>query len=249
MTRGDGYDEVMIVNPVDPDRGLNEGVTLMNFHAGQPPEMGGYAGWPAGYGGTGADPVFDGAYGYAEADPYSGYAEAPELVGWGDPYAYGYGAYAPGYAEAEPPVGYYADESPMGDYAESDPYAGYYGYGEVDPYAGYGYGYGYTPPGLGIVHMPYPPRRPRGGTPGVGESYIDPSLQGPYAEPDMSGYVRDAAPAFNAGCPMPTNVAGYEEAPELEGYVPPRDVSPTCGNLTPGPAPAGPEPETFRPLW
>ncbi len=230
MARTPQYDEVMIVNPVDPDRGFQQGVRLMNYYAGQP-GMGYYAGWPAGYAGYSADPN-DGMQGYGQVYPY-GYAEAPELMGWGYPYGV-----APGYTEPEP-VGYYADEVPMGYTGEPE------GYGETDAYGDYGL----AP--QGDITMPYPPRRPRpqgGRVSGLDQTYIDPSVQG-YADPEMAGFVRDGEPRFNAGCPMPTNVAGYEEAAPLEGYVAPRGVSPSCGNLSPGPMPSGSEPETFRPLW
>ena len=39
--------------------------------------------------------------------------------------------------------------------------------------------------------------------------------------------VRDVPPAFNAGCPLPTNVAGFGEPTPLEGYVQPSEVSPS----------------------
>ena len=42
-----------------------------------------------------------------------------------------------------------------------------------------------------------------------------------YGEPDISGYVRDMAPTFNPGCPLPTNVAGFDESENLAGYVRP----------------------------
>ena len=40
-----------------------------------------------------------------------------------------------------------------------------------------------------------------------------PESTGYYAEPEISGYVRETAEQpFNPGCPMPTNVAGFDEA-------------------------------------
>ncbi len=36
---------------------------------------------------------------------------------------------------------------------------------------------------------------------------------------------------------------------EVEGYVKPGDVSPTCSAFEPQPAGTGTVPETFRPLW
>ena len=73
---------------------------------------------------------------------------------------------------------------------------------------------------------------------------------GGYAEPDIAGYVRETDPPFNAGCPLPTNVAGFGAAETLDGYERPRSVSATCDTFTPAPSP-GPsaEPETFKPLW
>src|SRR5262249_42454540 len=73
-----------------------------------------------------------------------------------------------------------------------------------------------------------------------------------FAEPshhDVAGYVRDIPSAFNAGCPMPTNVAGFGEVDSLEGYVKPGPVSPACQGFEPQPGPTPSVPETFRPLW
>ena len=57
------------------------------------------------------------------------------------------------------------------------------------------------------------------------------------------------APTSDAGCPMPTNVAGFGEAQPLEGYVRPTEVSPACRDFTPQPGPTPSVPETFKPLW
>jgi hypothetical protein len=64
----------------------------------------------------------------------------------------------------------------------------------------------------------------------------------------MNGYVRQRSAPYNPGCLLPTNVAGYEEAPSFEGYVPPNTVNAKCGQFTP--QPANPNlPEGFRPLF
>jgi hypothetical protein len=86
----------------------------------------------------------------------------------------------------------------------------------------------------------------------LAEAYPD---MGYYGEPDMSGYMRDTPPAFNPGCPLPTNVAGYGEsgpygeAEQMAGYTRPTEVSPSCGQFTPQPGPNPSVPETFKPLW
>ncbi len=71
---------------------------------------------------------------------------------------------------------------------------------------------------------------------------------GDYAEPDYAGYVREVPPIYNAGCAMPTNVAGYDEA-EFSGYTRPAEVSPSCAQFTPQPGPSTALPPTFQPLW
>jgi hypothetical protein len=84
----------------------------------------------------------------------------------------------------------------------------------------------------------------------------NPENTGFYAEPDISGYVRETAEEpFNPGCPMPTNVAGfaesepYAEAEPFAAYERPRTVNPTCGQFTPQPGVTESLPETFKPLW
>jgi hypothetical protein len=78
---------------------------------------------------------------------------------------------------------------------------------------------------------------------------------GYYGDPAMEGYVRQTAPAFNPGCPIPTNVAGYGEGEQLAadepfaGYQRPMTVNPSCGQFAPQPGVSDPMPETFRPLW
>jgi hypothetical protein len=63
----------------------------------------------------------------------------------------------------------------------------------------------------------------------------------------MDGYVRDVPSPFNAGCPLPTNVSGFGEPP-LEGYMAPRQVSPSVTAFKAADMPIS-TPETFRPLW
>jgi hypothetical protein len=73
---------------------------------------------------------------------------------------------------------------------------------------------------------------------------------GYYGEPDIAGYVRETAtPAYNPGCPMPTNVAGFGEGEQFAGYQRPSTVNPTCEQFTPQPGITEAVPETFRPLW
>jgi hypothetical protein len=198
MNSNRGFDEVMIVNPSDP----NGGGRFMRFHYAQPTEMGYYAqpqemyGWgqPDMYGQY--EPM--GYYAeepYLAEDPYGYYGETPEMYGYSEPDPYG----------QYEPMGYYAEEP----YLAEDPY------GEVDPYGNYA------------------------------ES---PEMYG-WGEPEMAGYTRDVPPAFNAGCPLPTNVSGFGETDPLAGYVQPGEVSPSCSGFTPQPGPTSSVPETFKPLW
>jgi hypothetical protein len=236
------FDEVMIVNPSEP----NGGGRLMRFHYGQLPEIGYYA-EPQDYGYYAEDPYLAQGYAYGEVDPYGYYAETPEVYGYGEPDIYG--QYEPvGYFAEEP---YLAEEIPYGEtdpYGEVDPYGYYaeqpemYGWGEPDVYGQYepmGY-YGEEP--YLSEEIPY------GETEPYGYYAQSPEMYG-YGEPDISGYVRDTAPTFNAGCPLPTNVSGFGEAQPFEGYVTPTEVSPSCSNFTPQPGATASVPETFKPLW
>lgn len=219
------FDEVMIVNPYDPTGAFGQGVTFMPYNYGDSSGMG-YYGEPYPYG-YAAEPEFadyETVGYYAEPYPY-GYAAEPsyaayEPVGYyGEPYPYGYAA-DPDFADYET-VSYYAEPYPYG-YAAEPEFA-------ADEPVGY-YADGGEMVGYGAEPFEYP-----------GTDY--------YGEPDFGGYVKDMAPAFNAGCPVPANVAGYGEAEHLEGYVKPTDVSPSCGNFTPQPGPTASVPDTFRPLW
>jgi hypothetical protein len=247
-----GFDEVMIVNPYDPRSDREQGVKLMPYFSQAP------------------------GFGYYGEDPYGYYSEPPEMAGWGEVEP-GYGEAEPVGYFANEPYGYYAEPPEMGYYGE-EPY-GYYGeepygyYGE-DPYGyygeePYGYAYGYAePPEMGYYgEDPYGEAEPYGyyaeppemGYYGEPEPYGEmPEMVGygygedPYAhygEPEFSGYVRDVPSQYNAGCPLPTNVAGFGETPPLEGYIRPAEVSPNCERFTPQPGPTPSVPETFRPLW
>jgi hypothetical protein len=133
-----------------------------------------------------------------------------------------YGEHEPvGYYGEHEPYGYYAEHEPMGyygDYAEREPY-GYYG--EHEPYGDYG------------EHEP------------IGDYAATPEMVG-YGEHDMGGYVRDVAPAFNAGCAVPSNVAGFGE---VDGYVRPQTVNPSCAQFTAQPPSGSAIPDAFKPLW
>jgi hypothetical protein len=229
MNQNRGFDEVMIVNPNDPRVRSSEGVRLMQYNYAEPPEMGYYAEPPE--------------MGYYGQPPEMGYYAEPEMGYYAEPSEMGYYAQPPGmgYYGQFPemgyyggqPVGYFADEPPLGYYGEDPPIGAY----AEDPTMGY---YGAMPEMVGYGEDP------------LAEAYPD---MGYYGEPDMSGYVRDTAPAFNPGCPLPTNVAGYGEsdpygeAELMAGYTRPNEVSPSCEQFTPQPGPTPSVPETFKPLW
>jgi hypothetical protein len=183
---------------------------------------------------------------YAEADPAFGYyGEADPPLGY--------------YSEAEPAYGYYAqaqefpgvgayngcDEyrtagtEPVGYYAEENP-VGYYG---EDPNQSMGY-YGQTPEMVGYGEA----------DPQFAEDYPGVSFYGEqdFAEPEFagySGYTRDTPPSFNAGCPLPTNLSGYDDVDGYDGYTSPATVNPTCDTMTPQPGTSPSVPDTFKPLW
>jgi hypothetical protein len=231
MNPNRGFDEVMIVNPNDPRVHAREGVKLMQYSYGEPPEMGYYA-----------EPPDMGYYGQPPGMGY--YGEPPDMGYYGQPPGMGYYAEPPemGYYGQSPMMGYYGEQEPVGYFAEESP-LGYYGqYPGMAAYAEHptmGY-YGAMPEMVGYGEDPL--------------AEADPNM-GYYGEPEMSGYVRDASPAFNAGCPLPTNVAGYGEsdpygeAEQMAGYTRPTDVSPSCGQFSLQPGPRSSVPETFKPLW
>ncbi len=141
---------------------------------------------------------------------------------------------APGmgyYGEAPEHYGYYAEPDHMGYYAEPADHMGYYG--EAPEHYGY-----YAEPDHMGMYASVPEM--------VG--YGDDRAMGGYAA-DLSGYVRDAPPRFNAGCPLPTNLSGFGDIGDVSGYTKPADVSPNCQQFT-SPSPSqGSLPDTLRPLW
>jgi hypothetical protein len=241
--RSNGFDEVMIVNP-DERAGPARGVRLMPYYDANYPEMGGYADplAPEAYGDYAAeDPLGDGGPEFAEGvEPYGVCGGDGEIGAWGDA---DYGAYAvadPNYYGAYEPVGYLAE----------DPYGAAYGY------------YG-VPAGFG-AYGAYGACRccPRCGRAKAGDQapettgYAgDEALLGEEdprfayaAEPEFAAYNPDVPSRFNAGCPLPSNVAGVGEAP-FDGFVRPAEVGPIVRQYTPAPQSGAPVPEAFRPLW
>jgi hypothetical protein len=222
MRRTGGFDEVMIVNP-GPARGGHPGERNMRFHYYGDPYQMGYYGQPV-----------EGDYG--QAPEFAGYGQTPEFAGYGygmaAPY---YGQVEPGYSEYEP-VGYFAEEAPYGYYGE-DPYAEYEpvaGCGEMPEMVGYG-AEGYDGSDGYDEFEPLAEEYP-----GVAD----------YGEPEISGYVRDVPPPFNAGCPMPTNIAGINEDPaDFAGFQRPLEVNASCRDFTAQPGRESAVPDTLRPLW
>jgi hypothetical protein len=270
MRRQEPFDEVMIVNPSETNS--DQRVRLMRFHNIYTPEVGGYAGAdPYGYYGQPEQ-----VYGYGYTDPTYGYYGQPEQVYgygyYGEPeQVYGYGYYGEPeqiygyghYGQPEQIYGYGYYGQPEQIYGYSDPTYGYYGQAqEPTSWDGYGYYGDYRPEDVGYYADEYP----------VGE-YPDPTVMGygqapemvgygepePYVngypgvgysgESDYSGYVREVQPAaFNAGCPVPTNVSGLDGG-GLDGFVRPRTVNPTCDRFIEQPGSPTLAPDTFKPLW
>ena len=139
-----------------------------------------------------------------------------------------YYAQAPEFAGVEgwDGYGYGADPEPVGYYAQELP-MGYYGEGPNE--MGY---YGEPTEMVGYGEHEFAEEYP-------GVSY--------YGEPDYSGYVREGS-SFNPGCPLPTNVNGYDEA-DLSGYSRPATVNPSCDQFTSQPGSPSSPPDTFKPLW
>ena len=131
MKTNPGFDEVMIVNPFNPQSNNQQQIKLMRFHGSQ-----GYYGEPIGYY---AEPQ-DFAYYGQPANGYGYYAEPPAEYGYyAEPPEYGYYAEPPDYGEYEP-VGYFAEEQPYGYYGEPQEMVGY---GEYEPLSEYPEGVGY----------------------------------------------------------------------------------------------------------
>lgn len=205
----------------------------MQFHYGGWPGFGYYADPYAGYG-----------------DPYGGYGGYAGAYGYGDPY-YGYGDPAYGYAD---PYGYYAQDEPgwgqddtygyaddeqVGYYAQDSPFDGDVGYAD-EASDGYGWGYGYADDDPSMA-----------GWYGEGEQDFgaDEGWDGYGGGYGYSGFVREGPSPFNAGCPMPSNVAGPEADDSLAGYGPPANVNASVEDFRPQPGGARGVPDTFRPLW
>jgi hypothetical protein len=267
MRRKQQFDEVMIVNPSQGRTNSDQRVRLMRFHNTIPPEVQGFA-EPDPYGYY-AEPE---PYGYyAEPETYGHYAEVDPAMGYYGEVNSTYGYYSevdPAlsyYGEVDPTYGYYGEVDPaMGYYSEVEPAYGYYA--QAPEFAGVGYGYGEPQPGgepVGYFAEEQPvgyygedPNQPMGyysqapemvgyGEPEFAEEY--PGV-GYYGEPDYAGYVRETSSAFNPGCPLPTNVNGFDEG-EFAGYARPASVNPSCDQITPQPGSAPSTPDTFKPLW
>ena len=256
------FDEVMIVNPSDGNFSTDQRVRLMRFHNTYPPEVGGYA-QPEPYGYYGGPQ----AYGYyAQPEQYGYFAQEDPSYADVDP-TYGY------YAQVDPNYGYFADVEPAyGYYAQEDPTVGYYGgptYGyyaqeaQPDRWEGYDYGQyepvGYSDPmGYYAEEVPVGPynQAPMGyygqapdtvGYYGDTEQRYESPAVGYYGEPEYSGYAREVAPAFNPGCPLPTNVNGFDDG--FAGYARPATVNASCSQFTEQPGSPVVAPDTFKPLW
>ena len=211
----------------------------MRFHYYGDPYQVGYYG----------DPYQMGYYGEPEVPGYPGYGAFANPVPVDAGYGY-YGMVPPGYPYPDPayapaaPFGYVPPPAAYGYYGEEPyvPLSDYpppvEGYGGEEQWAGYDGYQGYDDA----------ESLPLSDDPGVdGYGYGDPEMNG------YEGYVRAGPPSFNAGCPMPTNIAGIEADPatehEFAGYMRPAEVSASCQQFT---APGGPDsavPDTLRPLW
>lgn len=266
------FDEVMIVNPSQGRTNSDQRVRLMRFHNTIPPELQGFA-EPDPYGYY-AEPE---PYGYyAEPEPYGYYGEVDPAMGYYGEVDPTYGYYSevdPAlsyYGQIDPTYGYYSEVDPaMGYFGEVEPAYGYYAqapeFAGVDAWDGYGYGEshlaGGEPVGYFAEEQPVgyygeDPNQTMGyygqapemvgyGEPEFAEEY--PGV-GYYGEPEYAGYTRESEPAFNPGCPIPTNVNGFDEG-EFAGYARPASVNPSCDQMTSQPGPAPSTPDTFKPLW
>jgi hypothetical protein len=232
-------------NDMNGPVGYVTGEYPMGSYGDGDPYLMGYYGQPMGY------------YGYY-GQPTGHYADTTDVNGYGY-----YGQPAGHYADTTDVNGYGYYGQPTGHYADTTDVNGYGGYGSMGYYAN-------TPemPGYGQMGYYADPQE----IPGYGQTgyYADPPGDPRYeqmaaANPDVdgygaygqgyAGYVREADPAFNAGCPMPTNVHGYgdpnmQNMPNMfEGYVKPSTVNPMCGQFTPQPGQEAAAPDTFKPLW
>ena len=270
MKRKRGFDEVMIVNPEEPGPDTMRRVRLMRFHNVFPSDVSEFAEPDYGYYDE-VDPMM--AY-YGEVDPAIAYYDEvdPTMAYYGevdpgygyygevDPMMAYYGEVDPAmayYGQVDPSMGYYGEVDPLGYYSEVDPAFGYYGeyepgspvgyfaeefpvgyYGE-DPYSAVGY-YGEVPEMVGYGESDFAEDYPAVGYYGEPE----------FGEPDFAdygGYVRATPEPFNAGCPLPSNVSGFDDG--FGAYMKPATVNPSCEQMTSQPGSAPSPPETFKPLW
>lgn len=273
MKRENQFDEVMIVNPSQGGTNSEQRVRLMRFHNTIPPEFSGYA-EPDPYGYY-AEPEPYGYYGevdptmgyYSEVDPAMGYyAEVDPAMGYYgqvDPTMAYYGEVDPTmayYGQGDPAMGYYGEvDAAYGHYAQAPELAGFNawdgcGHSGYQPAGGEPVGYfaeeqpvGYygEDPGQPVGYYGQAPEMVGYGEPEFAEEYPGVSY---YGEPDYAGYVRETDSAFNPGCPLPTNVNGFDEG-EFAGYARPASVNPSCDQMTPQPGSASSTPDTFKPLW
>jgi hypothetical protein len=132
-----------------------------------------------------------------------------------------------------------------------------YGPADLYGYDGYATGYGEEPPAYGcygaadpfVYGVPEPPGVEMGGWGGVDAADDTGTAFYADAAPDLGAYTRDVRPApFNAVCPIVGNVR-FGAGDEVEGYVTPAPVGPTCGSFVPQPGTPPPIPDTFKPLW
>lgn len=230
------FDEVMIVNPGPAGGDPATGERIMM----------GYYGYPGGF-----------------ANPYE-YADAPYQVG-SDEMDYAGVENGMGCSgcscgrNAAAPLGYYADPYGLAwpGYGFASPHAGY-GFGFAAPY-GYAPGYGQPYDGYGQQYDAYGQQYEMEGydeyaddEAGDYAEYAEDEEQGVdgygwYGSDDFDGYVQDGASRFNYT--VPGTVAGYAEDNGVEGYTPPRDVSPSCGSFKATAPAEGDLPDTLKPLW
>jgi len=217
---------------VDPAMGYYGEVDPLGYYAEAEPGYGYYSGY---YG------EIDPAMAYGEMDPAMGYYGG--YYGEVDPLGY--------YGEVDPAFGYYAEApeyGPVGDWGESDVYGSPVGYFAEEFPVGY---YGEeTHPGVGYYGEM--PEMVGYGEPDFAEGYPAVAYYGEpeFGEADFAGYgayVRATPEAFNAGCPLPSNVSGLDDG--FGAYMKPATVNPSCEQMSAQPGSPPSPPETFKPLW
>jgi hypothetical protein len=246
MRNTNQFDEVMIVNPGPAGGDPATGERIMF----------GYYGYPPGYGSPYdyADEPYQVGYAADEEDalgcpgrpscacgrsaPLNGYYADPYGLAWAGygipqpPPGYGYGFAAPAYGYGEPfgypaPYGFavpggFGQAYEMEGYDDGDEYGGYDGFADEEQYAD-------AQDELGADETGW-----------FGSDDFD--VYG-----GVDGYVRDEASGFNYT--VPGSLSGYAEEDGIEGYMPPRPISPTVTGFTPPPGADGELPDTLRPLW